>query len=90
MNGDPVAEVHDPEDLSDIRCCLLLLDRMPEWRGRLRDMAGLSPVWNRLTLHWGEIEARFVSECGPDLDHRPASNTHRFVRAVIEDALHPS
>lgn len=45
-----------PIDPSDFNRCVKLLDCVPEYRRRLDEMRDVSPVWNELIEHWGELE----------------------------------
>lgn len=56
-----------PSDSSDLGRCLRLLERFPEWRDRLPEMAAVSEDWALLMPHWAEIEASFIEEAGGSL-----------------------
>lgn len=60
---EPHAHPHDP---SDFNRCLLLLERVPAIRDHFDDIAKLSPQWEKLIAHWGELEAMFIDEVGFD------------------------
>ena len=83
LSDHPHPKTDAPADLADLRRCLLLLDRMPEWTGRMPQMAALSPTWARLATAWPDLTARFYAECGPDLDHRPAPETHALLERIL-------
>lgn len=51
-----------PYDPDDFRRCELLLRMVPEFRRRLPEMAGESPVWARLVERWDEIAALMEEE----------------------------
>jgi hypothetical protein len=50
---------HDPDDL---RRCVLLLERVPEFIPRLREMRAVSPTWARLVDAWDELTALLKAE----------------------------
>lgn len=52
-----------PRDPADFRRCQLLLDKIPEFRSRLPEMAWLSEEWAALVRYWDEIERTFSGEC---------------------------
>ena len=83
LGDHPHPKTAAPADLSDLRRCLLLLDRIPEWSGRMPQMAALSPTWARLAAAWPDLTARFYAECGPDLDHHPAAETHALLERLL-------
>ena len=53
-----------PWDPSDLGRCLRLLARMPRWKGRMNEVAALSPTWRRLVKNWAKLESLFIDECG--------------------------
>lgn len=63
LSGKPVTDhEHHPSDPSDLGRCRRLLDQVPEYRSRLGEMAGLSPVWEKLVASWDELCALMDSE----------------------------
>lgn len=53
---------HHPLDPDDFRRCELLLRAVPELRGRLSEMATVSPEWAGLVERWDEIAALIEEE----------------------------
>lgn len=64
MMGVPPGRSYYPCDPSDLGRCLRLLDAVPDWRPRIREMAAQSPEWDALTTRWSELEASFLAEGG--------------------------
>ena len=60
--GGKVRWPHHPHDPADLGRCLRLLQVVPEWRGRLNEVAALSPEWAALVGAWSEIEALYREE----------------------------
>jgi hypothetical protein len=56
------SKYHHPHDPSDLRRCLLLLDQVPEFRGRIKEMSGCSQEWNALVGRWDELVRLLESE----------------------------
>ena len=54
---------HYPHDADDLRQCLELLRRVPEFAPRFGEMRAVSPVWARLVDAWDELTALFEQEC---------------------------
>ena len=68
MTGSaPAGPAPHPLDMDDFRRCALLLRHVPEWRGRLGEMAALSPQWSGLAAAWEAIESKALLE-SPNLD----------------------
>lgn len=59
---DTMWGLDDPWDPADLGRCIRLLDLIPEWRPRLREMAGHSPRWAALVGAWDELEALYREE----------------------------
>jgi len=64
---------HDPDDL---RRCLLLLDQVPEFKGRVREMIGCSREWGALAQAWDDLVATLESEI-PEWRNPPAGSSAR-------------
>ena len=72
MTGAKDAKKDTPNDISDVLRCMLLLDRIPEWKPRMREMANIGASWTSLGPRWDELEASMRAELGPDLMLRAA------------------
>ena len=59
-----------PSDPADLGRCLRLLERFPEWKPRMAEMAGAGGLWPTFSKRWSEIEACFIAECGGELPGR--------------------
>lgn len=89
-----------PSDGDDAGRCVRLLDRFPEWRGRLGEVAKIFPWWRPYVARWGEIEAVYREEIaagdgegmpvdgdlGSDVRKPPTPRTDALVRSVWEEA----
>ncbi len=60
--GGISARKRHPQDSADLGRCLRLLELVPEWRGRLGELAALSLEWAALVGAWDEIEALYREE----------------------------
>ncbi len=54
-NGGKNAGHSYPSDGDDLGRCLRLLEVIPEWKPRLKEMATLSPQWAALIRNWDEL-----------------------------------
>lgn len=56
-----------PYDPSDFGRCYRLLQKFPEWRERLPEVAEKYPIWGPMVSAWDELTALYVQELGnPD------------------------
>ncbi|MCW2763354.1 MAG: hypothetical protein JWR85_3555 [Marmoricola sp.] len=80
-----------PSDPSDLCRCLRLLDRIPEWKVRIAEMAGAGGLWPTFAERWSEIEASLLGECDgkvPGRDDRGWScpATYELMKLVHDQA----
>lgn len=67
MSGNShVGASNYPSDPSDLGRCLRLLQKIPEWSGRISEMAQYSPGWAGLIANWGKICETMDLEVGID------------------------
>lgn len=55
-----------PSDPSDLGRCLRLLERIPEWKARVSEMAECSRDWARMVRYWDQIAQSMADEVGID------------------------
>jgi hypothetical protein len=48
--------VDNPHDKGDFRRVIDLVQAVPEWEDRIREMADLSPTWSRIAARWDELK----------------------------------
>lgn len=70
-----------PSDGGDLGRCLRLLELIPEWKPRLKEMAAVSPYWAALVANWDEL-ARLHALA----DHRPVYERMKQILDPIEKA----
>ncbi len=51
-----------PYDSGDFGRCYKLLQAIPEWRGRIKEMACLGNVWDKIAITWQDLENLYVDE----------------------------
>lgn len=61
LGGDLHRDDH-PHDPADLGRCIRLLDRIPEWKPRIGEMAAVSMQWAALVSVWDELEALYRKE----------------------------
>jgi hypothetical protein len=62
MVGAPKRHASHPYDPDDLGRCVRLLDKVPEWRARIGEMAPYSPEWAALVGDWPRLETTFALE----------------------------
>lgn len=64
-------DVPAPYDPDDFRRCYILLNRVPEWRPRIVEMARYNREWAGLSAVWEELTALYEAKAGADPEHPP-------------------
>lgn len=59
-----------PRDVGDLGRCLRLLEEVPEWKGRMHEMAKYGPVWQSLSERWEELAELMEEESGIDFSKK--------------------
>lgn len=72
-----------PRDVSDLGRCLRLLDRVPEWKPRIQEMAKYGKYWAALVERWDELAAMYAAEM---LAHsgRTAPKTYAMMKSIFQ------
>lgn len=74
---------YPPSDPSDLGRCLRLLERFPEWKARLPEMATVSKDWAKIIPHWDAAAAMMAEEAGIDWSKgKSARKTYDFMKSV--------
>ena len=81
MTGKPKQEMSAPADTADLRRCVLLLHRIPEWRERMSEMSVYGP-WSRIAPQWAALESLFIEETGVGLERVSASRTGELLSSL--------
>jgi hypothetical protein len=72
-----------PSDASDLGRCLRLLERFPEWKARMPEMASIDERWAKIIPHWDEAAAMLAEEVGIDGSKGScARKTYAFMKSV--------
>lgn len=79
-----------PSDPSDLGRCLRLLDRIPEWKARIGEMAEAGGLWPTFARRWSEMEESFIAEAGGSLPAKgvqwSAPKTYDLMKSVELEA----
>ena len=79
-----------PSDPADLRRCMNLLRCVPEWRGRMGEMAEAGGLWPTFSRRWDEMERSFLEEVGGSLPDRHADwsapKTYALMKSVHAEA----
>ena len=74
----PPAAIHLPSipyDAGDLGRCQRLLEKLPEWRARLDEVAEAFPQWRPLVEHWRELERLYAEKRPTKTPHPKPRNT---------------
>ena len=85
MLNVPTEHIHRPSfplDGDDLGRCLRLLDKMPEWKARLDEVAVCFPAWQPLVNHWRELAALYAAELRENIEAGVAWHEVRMPRNV--------
>lgn len=75
-----------PSDPSDLGRCLRLLEKVPEWKPRISEMAKYSPGWAGLVMQWEALSVQMDDEAGIDWSEgRDAPETYRTMQLAIAE-----
>lgn len=76
-----------PSDPADLGRCLRLLELVPEWKQRIKEMAEHGPTWAALVAHWDELEQSMRDEVGIAWEKGDkAPRTYAHMRRILKDA----
>ena len=76
-----------PRDPADLGRCLRLLERCPEWKARMPEMAKFGVVWKALAERWDELAKSMVDEVGLHWEKgSKAPKTYDLMRSIREPA----
>lgn len=78
---------HDPDDLGR---CLRLLEKIPEWKPRVPEMAARSEAWAALVPEWDALARSMADEVGINWEKkRSAPRTYELMRSALSRATSP-
>lgn len=73
-----------PSDPSDFNRCLMLIKVAPEIKLQMNKVALLSDSWEKLVLHWPDLEQCFIEEAGLNwTKNSKAPKTYKMMKAII-------
>lgn len=73
-----------PRDPDDLGRCLRLLELIPEWKGRIAEMAVYGPYWAALVAQWEQLSESMIAEVGIDWSKgQRAERTYQLMLEII-------
>lgn len=92
LTGFPALGAHwgmsTPQDASDLRRCLLLLEQVPELAPRIGEMATVSGQWAEIVEVWELMRTTLEGECPTwRTPARGDGFTTRATRAILDAAI---
>jgi len=91
MSGTPLRDAWcAPSDPADLGRCLRLLERFPEWKQRVSEMAAYGGEWAALVPHWDEVSKLMADEVGIDWSKgRSAPITYAAMKTYLATGAQP-
>jgi len=84
MVGAAMTFHEHPQDATELAQCLRLLDQVPEWRGRMPEMARYSRGWRSIIPALDALTATLRSESDPEWGCRvSAPQTAAMLRSIL-------
>ncbi len=62
LGNPPKSRFCYPHDQGDLGRCIGLLDAVPEYRARLKEMKAIGPEWTALVENWPRLEAMYRAD----------------------------
>jgi hypothetical protein len=88
--GHMVSGVSDgstPSDPADLGRCLRLLEKFPQWKPRIGEMAQYGATWATYVKHWSALETMMSDEVGIDWSKGgSALLTYEYMKALQAQA----
>jgi len=72
-----------PMDADDLGRCLRLLDRVPEWKPRLPEVAERFPAWGPIVREWSRLEAAYYED-----ERDTGSRVRRIFSGLRDEVFH--
>lgn len=77
-------EYSHPYDPDDFRRCYVLLNTIPEWKGKLDKMRNVSEVWNRLVDNWDKLTIMLEEAMKLEEDGKNSDKMMKFMDVIID------
>lgn len=79
-----------PSDAGDFGRCMRLLERIPEWKPRMAEMAEAGGLWPTFSKRWPELTRVYLDECGGKVpakgDRINCPRTYALLKKVHDEA----
>lgn len=82
MSGQTPKDPSAPRDVADLRRCMLLLRRIPEWSARMGEMA-IYEQWAKIAPVWEALAMVFADEMGPEIENKASPNTALMLNKIL-------
>jgi hypothetical protein len=86
LGGAAIAEHDYPRDPADLGRCLRLLEKVPEWKPRIPEMARFGAVWKGLAERWGDLDSSMREEVGINWEKgKSAARTYELMKQIRDE-----
>lgn len=87
MLGKPVSRSECLRGVTDLNRCLELLDLVPEWKPRIREMGLYGAAWKKMAAHWHHLTRLFMREAGLGFSHgHRAPRANNMIKELVWEA----
>ena len=77
---EPTDAYFAPSDPDDLGRCLRLLEKFPDWKPRIHELAKYGPAWEARVNHWDYLAVMMADEVG--IDWSKGNVAHRTYDAM--------
>lgn len=82
--GNRGFEINHPHDPDDFKRCHKLLQAVPEWRGRMDELRGLSHAWSNLVDNWGKLTKMYEQNVAEDWKNYKKVGMYEFMQELTQ------
>ncbi len=77
-------EINHPYDPDDFSRCYRLLQAVPEWKGRVAELASLSSAWKGLAENWQKLTEMYEENERTQWKNGKSIGMYQFMRKLTE------
>lgn len=71
-----------PSDPDDFKRCYKLIQAVPQWRSRLKELKEISPVWSNLVDNWDKLELMMIEALELWKNRKGATKMYEYMKEL--------